>query len=62
MKIKTAVTDVHAVVGGPSRPSACRGGSLVVLRNEPFVISQMFASRTPRSSGSDPETDVGAPP
>ena len=61
--IKTAVTNVHAVVGGPSRPSACRGGSPVVpapsrgaqvLRNE--------ASQRPKSSGSDPETDVGTPP
>ena len=44
--IKTAVTDVHAVVGGPSPPSARRGvlpvvpasgGSARVCGNEPFV-------------------------
>ena len=49
--IKTAVAEVRAVMSGPSRPCACRGGRPVVpassrrarvLGNEQFVISIIF--------------------
>ena len=72
MKLQMAanVYIIKTVMSGPSRPCACRGGQPVVpassrrarvLGNEPLVISIIFASQTPRSSGSDPETDVGTP-